>query len=63
MLYQALITPMWLNYRHSEQMIKKLHSAGLGFYVREADTQQKLGMEYNYSSCLREVCTFLMLSL
>ena len=41
MLYQALITPM---YRHSEQMIKKLHSAGLGFYVREADIQQKLGM-------------------
>ena len=35
---------MWLNYRHSEQMIKKLHSAGLGFYVRESDTQQKLGM-------------------
>ncbi len=28
-------------YRHSEDMIKKLEAAGLGFYVRE--TQQKLG--------------------
>jgi hypothetical protein len=29
--------------RHTEEMIKKLRSAGLGFYVRETDTQQKLG--------------------
>ena len=29
--------------RHSEDMIKKLESAGLGFYVRETDTHQKLG--------------------
>ena len=28
--------------RHTEDMIKKLESAGLGFYVR--DTQQKLGI-------------------
>lgn len=28
-------------YRHSEDMIKKLENAGLGFYVR--DTDQKLG--------------------
>ena len=28
-------------YRHTEDMIKKLESAGLGFYVR--DSQQKLG--------------------
>ncbi len=28
-------------YRHSEEMIRKLEAAGLGFYVRE--TQQKLG--------------------
>ena len=31
-------------HRHSEEMIKKLCSAGLGFYVREDDTQQKLGI-------------------
>ena len=30
-------------YRHSEEMIKKLESAGLGFYVRATETQQKLG--------------------
>ena len=29
--------------RHTGEMIKKLHSAGLGFYVRETDTKQKLG--------------------
>lgn len=29
--------------RHSEDMIKKLENAGLGFYVRETDTNQKLG--------------------
>ena len=29
-------------YRHTEDMIKKLESAGLGFYVR--DSQQKLGI-------------------
>ena len=32
-------------YRHSERMIEKLRSAGLGFYVRETETQQKLGSE------------------
>ena len=32
-------------YRHTEEMIKKLRSAGLGFYVRETDTQQKLGLK------------------
>ena len=31
-------------YRHSEEMIKKLESAGLGFYVRATETQQKLGL-------------------
>jgi MoxR-like ATPase len=29
--------------RHSEGMIEKLRSAGLGFYVQECDTQQILG--------------------
>jgi len=32
-------------YRHSESMVEKLRSAGLGFYVRETETQQKLGKE------------------
>ena len=39
--------------RHSEDMIKKLESAGLGFYVRETDTHQKLGRTtFCLSGCL-----------
>ena len=34
-------------YRHSEEMIKKLESAGLGFYVKATKTQQKLGENIN----------------
>ena len=34
--------------RHSAEMIKKLCSAGLGFYVKETDTQQKLGISCCY---------------
>ena len=29
--------------RHTNEMIEKLHSAGLGFYVRDAEIQQKFG--------------------
>ena len=29
--------------RHSENMITKLRSAGLGFYVKESETLQRLG--------------------
>ena len=29
--------------RHSKKMIEKLENAGLGFYVRHTDTQQRLG--------------------
>ena len=32
-----------LCYRHTDKMIEKLESAGLGFYVRDTETQQKLG--------------------
>ena len=32
-----------LNYRHTDEMIGKLESAGLGFYVKATETQQKLG--------------------
>ena len=30
-------------YRHTDEMIGKLESAGLGFYVKATETQQKLG--------------------
>ena len=29
--------------RHSKDMIKKLENAGLGFFVKATETQQKLG--------------------
>ena len=29
--------------RHTEKMIETLESAGLGFYVKATETQQKLG--------------------
>ena len=32
------------SYRHSESMIKKLESAGLGFFIKINETKQKLGM-------------------
>ena len=31
------------NCRHNDKMIERLESAGLGFFVRATDTQQKLG--------------------
>ena len=31
-------------YRHTEKMISKLESAGLGFFVKATETQQKLGV-------------------
>ena len=30
-------------YRHTDKMIERLESAGLGFYVAATETQQKLG--------------------
>ena len=30
--------------RHSDEMIDRLKSAGLGFYVRESETTHKLGL-------------------
>ena len=38
-------------YRHSEETIEKLESAGLGFYVRATETQQKLGKCANANGC------------
>ena len=29
--------------RHSDMMIKKLESAGLGFYIKSTETEDKLG--------------------
>ena len=40
--------PVICNYRHSQRMIEKLRSAGLGFCVNEVDTHQKLGLQYNF---------------
>ena len=31
-------------YRHNEDMIKRLESAGLGFFIKASETQQKLGI-------------------
>ena len=32
-------------YRHTDEMISKLESAGLGFFVKATETQQKLGAQ------------------
>ena len=37
------VTSFFLEFRHSIKMIMKLRSAGLGFFVKERDTQQRLG--------------------
>ena len=37
------VAPTLQPYRHSEEMIEKLESTGLGFYVKATETQQKLG--------------------
>ena len=58
-------------HRHTREMIKKLCSAGLGFYVRETETQQKLGEQANllagfapifrhHTSPLSSTCAFLV---
>ena len=40
--YQYVFLLIFL-YRHTQEMIEKLESAGLGFYVKATETQQKLG--------------------
>ena len=42
-IHRTLLLPHMPPCRHSEDMIEKLESAGLGFYVRATETQQKLG--------------------
>ena len=37
-------------YRHTDKMISKLESAGLGFFVKATETQQKLGIHINGTS-------------
>ena len=32
-------------YRHDDKMIERLDSAGLGFFVKTTETQQRLGMD------------------
>ena len=42
-IYRVIYILACLYYRHTEEMIEKLESAGLGFYVKATETQQKLG--------------------
>ena len=35
------------DFRHTDEMIKRLESAGLGYYVKGSETRQKLGNVYN----------------
>ena len=45
----GFIYNLWIviSRRHTDDMIKKLESAGLGFYVKATEVQQKLGMYNN----------------
>ena len=38
-----VIESITLSNRHSHDMIERLEKAGLGFYVRATETQQRLG--------------------
>ena len=40
----AVIPVLLLSYRHTEEMIENLETAGLGFYVKADSTQHKFGM-------------------
>lgn len=40
----ALVVAAINVYRHSDDMIERLEKAGLGFYVRATETQQRLGI-------------------
>ena len=42
-VYGMIYILVYVHYRHTEEMIEKLESAGLGFYVKATETQQKLG--------------------
>ena len=33
------------SFRHTDEMIEKLKTAGLGYYVKDDSTQQKFGMQ------------------
>ena len=48
-------------YRHTDDMIKKLESAGLGFYVKATKTQQKLGLFRMRKRFILTACLFLFL--
>ncbi len=40
---RSLMEVRYKLFRHSDTMIKRLESAGLGFFVQATETQQKLG--------------------
>ena len=51
--YGVIYILVYLYYRHTEEMIEKLESAGLGFYVKATETQQTLGsFQSNFYSIL-----------
>ena len=41
----CLLCNATIYFRHTEEMIKKLEAAGLGYYVKSDSTQQKFGMQ------------------
>ena len=46
--------------RHSDDMIEKLESAGLGFFIKGEETKQKLGrLVYSTVWCLEKVTIIL----
>ena len=40
---EIIATDFKFQHRHTDEMISKLESAGLGFFVKATETQQKLG--------------------
>ena len=47
--WHSIFWNIFLNfYRHLDDMIAKLESAGLGFYVKANETQEKLGILWYY---------------
>lgn len=39
----GLIVVLFVNYRHHEEMIQRIKSAGLGFFAENSDAHEKLG--------------------
>ena len=50
-----------MHLRHKEEMIMRLEKAGLGFFVKPTETQQKLGTAVNFDFCARDWFKLLLL--